>query len=103
MHKLHVNNALLSLISEIHYKEFHGSLLDTLGMRQEIFEFIANNSSSGLVCLDVINKFDKLKKPRWIPLRRLCRRLGIFEFVLKINDILRYGSNSGLLCSTRTR
>lgn len=82
LNSINVSNVLLSTLSELHFKEWHGSTLDTLGMRESIINFISKNKKiTRANLLYEFNNFDDKMRPNFLSLRKFLVRLGVFYYL----------------------
>jgi hypothetical protein len=73
------SNALLSLVCEINFKEWHGSPLDTKAMLKSILKFIESGSQNTRPELkDEIKSFYRATSPRMRLPRKILNRIGLF-------------------------
>jgi glycosyltransferase involved in cell wall biosynthesis len=89
-------NLLLSLLNEIHFKEWHGSPLDIRHMRGLLIDFAGKNFGQEVV--DRLRDYDRNHVPRMRNLRRHLQKLRIFyplyKFKHRIKDIFRAQSSN---------
>jgi hypothetical protein len=92
---MNVENALKCMIWELHFKEFNGSLHDTQAMRTAILRF---GSRQGLNtdALKRVESYYSENKHRFVGLRKLLRRLGLYDIVRRANNAVRYRKRSNL-------
>jgi hypothetical protein len=77
--RFNMRNVLLCLLNEIHFKEWHGTPLDTRTMRLELIEYARRNERQiGPGTVDALRAYDKLHAPRLRSARRLLQRAGVF-------------------------
>lgn len=93
--KMDVENALKCMIWELHFKEFNGSLHNTQAMRASILRF---GSTLGLdtSAIKRIESYYSENKHRFVGMRKMLRRLGIYDIVRKANNSVRYRKRSNL-------
>jgi hypothetical protein len=85
---MNATNLLLSLMNEIHFKEWHGSPLDIYSMRQRLIDFAARNFDQGTV--DRLRDYDRRHAPRMRLLRRYLQKLRIFYPLYSIKHRMKY-------------
>ena len=95
--KMNVENALKSMLWEIRFKEFNGSLLDTEGMRRAIFKFGVDIGLSQ-EAIDRVISYNLGSRHRFVYIRKILRRLDLYERVRHLNNAIRYRQR-GLLRS----
>jgi hypothetical protein len=77
--RIAVANVLLSLLNEIHFKEWHGSPLDTQAMRERVMDYARQHARElGPAALERLAAYDRAHAPRLRPGRRLLQRLDLF-------------------------
>jgi hypothetical protein len=88
--RMNLENALKSMMSEMNFKEFNGSLLPVERMREEIYSL---GKREGLSDAQIagIQGYVSSSRHRLVQLRRWIRRLGLYNQVRKLNDTLRHG------------
>lgn len=100
IHRMNLKNALKSMMSEINFKEFNGSLLPVERMRQEIYALGRREGLSDTQ-IDEIRSYVLNSRHRLVRLRRWLRRLGLYDRARTLNNTLRHGrrvkANSVLL------
>lgn len=90
---INLENALKCIIWELHFKEFNGSVHDTMQMRRKIYDFARSNgvTEDGI---KRIRDYDRENRHRHVGARRLLRQLGLYEQVRSLNDKLRHRKGS---------
>lgn len=93
--EMNVENALKCMIWELHFKEFNGSLHDTQAMRSAILRF---GSTQGLDAdaLERVESYYSNNRHRFVGVRKLLRRLGLYDVVRRANNAVRYRKRSNL-------
>jgi hypothetical protein len=93
--KMNAENALKCMIWELHFKEFNGSLHDTQAMKAAILRF---GSTQGLDAgaLERVESYYSKNKHRFVGMRKLLRRLGLYDVVRRANNAVRYRKRSNL-------
>lgn len=88
--RMNLENALKSMMSEIKFKEFNGSLLPVERMREEIY---ALGKREGLSDAQIgeIRDYVSRSRHRLVKPRRWLRQMGLYDRVRRLNDTLRYG------------
>jgi hypothetical protein len=72
-------NVLLSLLSEIHFKEWHGSPLDTTAMREALLDHAqAHAAQIGGDIVERLRLHDQRFAPSWRSARRILQRAHLF-------------------------
>ena len=87
--RFNVENALKCVIWELHFKEFNGSLMDTQKMRQEVYAF-AKRIGLREDQIQKIRDYDRKRRHRFVPLRKVLRACGLYDTARKLNNMLRY-------------
>lgn len=91
--QINLKNALKSMMCELNFKEFYGSLLPVDSMRKEIYRFGENQGLSPDDIAD-LEEYSTTSRHRLVSVRRFLRRLGIFDPVYGLNNKLRYSDRS---------
>ena len=87
--EIDTSNVILSILYEIHFKEWHGSPLNTKNMREILFNYI-NGKDNMRQGIDIeISKYDKLHKPRFVFQRKILQRLGLLYKIINIKKIIK--------------
>lgn len=88
--RINLENVLKSMMSELNFKEFNGSLLPVERMREEIY---ALGRREGLSDAQIgeIRGYVSSSRHRLLQPRRWLRRLGLYDTARRMNDTLRHG------------
>jgi len=91
--KFNIENALKCIMWEFHFKEFNGSLHDTKAMREQVYAFARAN---GLEpdAIERIREYDRFNRHKFVGVRKLLRRLGLYERARDLNNRIRYRSRT---------
>jgi hypothetical protein len=90
--RIHLANVLLSLLNEIHFKEWHGSPLDTVRMRADLFSYAAlHKDALGPSAIEKLRAYDRKFSPRFRNSRRLLQRLKLFYKLYSLKHSLGRG------------
>lgn len=84
--RINKDNVILSIMYEIHYKEFHGTQLDTKLMRKKIFDYIEREPGFRKKLKREVCLFDKDNKPKYIWLRFYLNKHGLLKKIFLIKE-----------------
>ena len=88
--RMNLENALKSMMSEMNFKEFNGSLLPVERMREEIYALGRREGLSDAQIAE-IRDYVSNSSHRLVQPRRWLRQLGLYDRVRRLNDTLRHG------------
>lgn len=88
--RMSLKNALKSMMSELNFKEFNGSLLPVERMREEIYA-LAKREGLSDPQISEIRAYVSSSRHRLVRPRRWLRRLGLYDQIRRLNDTLRHG------------